>query len=77
MPSGGVDYAPGPYSVTFTVGSTRQCTEIGIPDDDTPEEDETVIITIPPSPDVTPPDDNTTITIIDDGIRQHYLFIIC
>ena len=67
--SGGVDYDAGPYSVTFTVGSTRQCVEIGIPDDATPEDDETVVISIPPSPDVSPPDP-TTITIIDDG-RPH------
>jgi hypothetical protein len=65
----GVDYDAGPYSVTFTVGSTRQCVEIGIPDDATPEDDETVVISIPPSPDVSPPDP-TTITIIDDG-RPH------
>ena len=65
--SGGVDYDAGPYSVTFTVGSVRQCVEIGIPDDGTPEEDETVVISIPPSLDVSPPDP-TTITIIDDGI---------
>ena len=61
-----MDYDAGPYSVTFTVGSVRQCVEIGIPDDDTPEEDETVVISIPPSPDVSPPDP-TTVTIIDDG----------
>ena len=67
--SGGDDYEPGPYSVTFTVGSTRQCTEIDINDDDTPEDDETFIVTIPPSTDVIPPDP-TIVTIVDDGIAN-------
>ena len=68
--TGGVDYSPETFEVTFTSGSTRVCTEIGITDDDEPESpDETFVVTIPPGPGVTPGPDNpdTTVTIIDDG----------
>ena len=69
-----MDYDAGPYSLTFSVGSTRACAEIGIPDDPDPEGDETVTISIPPSSDVTPPTP-TTLTIVDDGTCTSCFFL--
>lgn len=63
-----MDYSPESYEVTFTSGSTRQCTLIDIIDDRTPEPDEMFRVVITPDPDTDPgPNDNTTITIIDNG----------
>ena len=63
-----MDYSPESYEVTFTSGSTRQCTLIDIIDDRTPEPDEMFRVVITPDPDTDPgPNNNTTITIIDNG----------
>ena len=74
-----MDYSPESYEVTFTSGSTRQCTLIDIIDDRTPEPDEMFRVVITPDPDTDPgPNDNTTITIIDNGrYTMHSRYLQC
>ena len=66
--SGGVDYRPQSFDLTFVAGSTRVCTSVEIEDDDDPEDDEMFMIDIIPNPRADPgPDGDTKVTILDNG----------
>ena len=64
--SGGVDYRPQSFDLTFVAGSTRVCTSVEIEDDRDTEDDEMFTMEMTRTPCVDPGPD-TKVTILDNG----------
>ena len=71
--TGGDDYIPGPYNVTFPIGYTSALIDIYINDDDILEEDETFVVSITSFPNGTVGTPGTArITIVDISSKSIY-----
>ena len=69
----GIDYNPGPYSVTFLAGETRRSFNVTITDDTVGEENEIFFLSIdqslPPSSVSIGNHSRTTVTILDNDCK--------